>query len=146
MPRPFRYRLQKVLDYRGQLEEEAKLALARAIAEHKAQQDAVADLEARLRSHMDRGFGQEATAGDIWLWRSYREALEQDLIMARAELARLALKLQKCRMDAVARSRDRKLLDKLKEQQAKKHHDQESLSEQKEYDEAATVRHERQDL
>lgn len=144
MARPFVFRLQKVLDYRAQLEEQAKLELARAIAAHARQQQAVAEMEARLEEHRHKGFSRSTSdANDLWLWRQYLQALEQDLTVARSDLARLALKLQKARQDAVARSRDRKLLEKLKEHQARKHHEEAALREQKDADEMAALRHER---
>jgi len=34
MPKPFRFSLQKVLEYRGQLEDQAKIALAKAQQAH----------------------------------------------------------------------------------------------------------------
>lgn len=145
--KPFVFKLEKVLEYRTQLEEQAKLALARAISEHARGEQAVADLESRLAEHLRRGAGQGATSvNEIWLWRQYRQALEQDLIMAKAELAKLALKLQKARQDAVSRSKDRKLLEKLKEQQAGKHHEEQALREAKETEEMAVLRHERSTL
>ncbi|MCM0754729.1 flagellar export protein FliJ [Desulfovibrio aminophilus] len=147
MPGPFVFKLEKVLDYRTQLEEQAKLDLARAIAEHARGERAAAELEARLAEHLRRGVGQGASSvNEIWLWRQYRQALEQDLIMAKAELARLALKLQRARQDAVSRSKDRKLLEKLKEQQARKHHEEQALREAKETEEMAVLRHERSAL
>lgn len=145
MGKPHIFRLQKVLDYRQQLEDQARLALAQAKARHEAQERAVADVEARLAAHVAKGFGENPTQADIWLWNQYREALTMDLAAARAELARLALILQNCRQEAVLRSREKKLLEKLKDRQAKKHHVAENLAEQKEYDEMATLRHKRED-
>jgi len=145
MPKPFVFRLEKVLDYRRQLEDQARMALASAQARHKAQEEVLRDVETRLAAHLDRGFGAKATQADIWLWMQYRQALDRDLIAARAELQRLALILQNCRQEAVLRSREKKLLEKLKDRQAKKHHVAENLAEQKEFDEMSTLRHEPQD-
>jgi flagellar FliJ protein len=145
MSKPFVFRLEKVLEYRRQLEDQARMALAQAQARHKAQEEVLADVETRLSAHLDRGFGAQATQADIWLWMQYRQALERDLAAARAELQRLALILQNCRQEAVLRSREKKLLEKLKDRQAKKHHVAENLAEQKEFDEMATLRHEPKD-
>lgn len=146
MAKPFAFQLQRVLDYRRQLEEQAALALARAKEAVARQEAAVADLDRRLAEHVADGFGQDATAQDIWLWRNYREALERDLAAARIRLQELALKLQKARAEAIARAKDRKLLEKLKENQAQKHHEEASREEQKEHDEMATIRFRRQDI
>ncbi|MHC1699483.1 MAG: flagellar export protein FliJ [Humidesulfovibrio sp.] len=145
MPKPFVFRLEKVLEYRRQLEDQARMALAQATARHKAQEAVLLDVQTRLAGHLDRGFGAKASQADIWLWMQYRQALERDLAAAKAELQRLALILQNCRQEAVLRSREKKLLEKLKQRQAKKHHVAENLAEQKEFDEMATLRYEPKD-
>jgi flagellar FliJ protein len=53
--------------------------------------------------------------------------------------------LQTKRLEAVLRSKEKKILEKLQERQARKHHVAENLSEQKEYDEMATLRYKRED-
>ena len=145
MAKRFVFRLEKVLEYRRQLEDQARMALAEAQANHDAQARLLAETEAQLAAHNDKGFGDSATEADIWLWRTYREALERDVATARAELERLASILQTCRQEAVLRSREKKLLEKLKDRQARKHHVAENLEEQKEFDEMATIRHKPQD-
>jgi flagellar FliJ protein len=145
MAQPFAFRLEKVLEYRRQLEDQARMALAQAQARHDSQKQLLADVTTRLAAHLERGFGKSATQADIWLWMQYRDALDKDIATARAELERLALILQTCREEAVLRSRERKLLEKLKDRQAKKHHVAENLKEQKEFDEMATIRYKPQD-
>ena len=141
MPKPFAFKLEKVLDYRGQLEEQAKAALARAQEAHDAKEAVVADMMARLAVHMDKEIESRESANDMWLWRQYKDALEQDISIARMDLKSLELKLQRCRAQAVERSKDKKLLEKLKETQAKKHHEEQSAQEEKENDEMATLRY-----
>ncbi len=145
MGKPFVFRLEKVLEYRRQLADQARMALAKAQAEHDAQKQVLAKVEASLAAHMAKGFGDAATEADIWLWMRYREALERDIATAKAELERLASILQTRRQEAVLRSRERKLLEKLKDRQAGKHHVAENLEEQKEFDEMATLRYKPQD-
>lgn len=145
MAKPFVFRLEKVLEYRRQLEDQARMALAEAQARHDAQQKLLAEVEAMLAAHMEQGFGDAATQADIWLWMRYREALERDVAAAIVELDRLASILQNCRQEAVLRSREKKLLEKLKDRQAGKHHVAANLEEQKEFDEMATLRHKPQD-
>ncbi|EGB15259.1 flagellar export protein FliJ [Pseudodesulfovibrio mercurii] len=145
MARPFHFKLDKVLDYREQLEEQARGALARAQVARDAQADRLADLERRLAAHLAAQAESRTSANDMWLWRQYRDALSQDVSIARVELNGLELKLQRCRAEAVERSKDRKLLEKLKQTQAKRHHDQENAREEKENDEMATLRYEPHD-
>jgi len=146
MPKPFKFKLDKVLDYREQLEEQAKAALASARAARDAQANMVAGFEERLATHLAREGESRKSSNDMWLWRQYKEALEQDISIARIKLNSLELKLQQCRTQAVERAREKKLLEKLKSTQAKKHHDEESAREEKENDEMATIRYESQDI
>jgi flagellar FliJ protein len=145
MAKPFHFRLEKVLEYRAQLEDQARLALAQAKARRDEQARILAEIEAKLAAHLEKGFGQAVTQAELWLWTCYREALERDIATARAELQRLAQVLQKCREEAVLRSREKKLLEKLKDRQGRKHHVAENLAEQKEYDEMSTIRHKAED-
>jgi len=145
MSRPFHFKLDKVLDYREQLEEQAKGALARAKGARDAQADKLAGLEARLEAHLAGEAVSCKSANDMWLWRQYKDALSQDVSIARVDLNSLELKLQRCRREAVERSKDKKLLEKLKQTQAKRHHDQENAREEKENDEMATIRFEPHD-
>ncbi|MEF2145686.1 MAG: flagellar export protein FliJ [Desulfovibrionaceae bacterium] len=146
MGKPFQFRLQRVLDYRGQLEDRAKQALAQAQAAHDAQQQVVNGLLERLEQLQAEESSQKADINQMWLRRQYKQALERDLLDAKSHLGKLALNLQRCRQDAVRKSKNRKLLDKLKEQQAVKHHDEEQLREEKENDEMAALRFRREDL
>ncbi|MGE4292999.1 MAG: flagellar export protein FliJ [Desulfovibrio sp.] len=146
MPKPFRFPLQRVLEYREQLEDRARLALARSQAAHDKQKGIVREMEVRLAHHVKKGLAKDAGANEMWLWRQYKQALEEDIAGARARLAELALKLQKCRLDAVNKSKDRKLLDKLKQQQSARHDNEEQRKEEKENDEMAALRFRREDF
>ena len=146
MSKPFTFKLEKVLDYRGQLEEQAKSALARAQEARDSQVTIVAEIETRMEAHMNKEIESRKSANDMWLWRQYTEALEQDISAARLDLKSLELKLQRCRVQAVERSKDKKLLEKLKETQAKKHHAEQSAQEEKENDEMATLRYKSKDF
>jgi len=146
MGRPFSFKLQKVLDYRTQLEDQARGALARAQAARDEQAARVQDIASRLGDHLARSAEANRSVGEMWLWRQYKDALEQDLAREQSALSQLEHKLHTRRQEAVARSRDKKLLDKLKETQARKHHAQEIAREAKENDELATLRYEHEDF
>jgi len=146
MPKPFSFKLDKVLDYREQLEEQAKAALAEAQRAYDVQAELVADLTARHAAHMIKEAKSRKSANDMWLWRQYKEALEQDYAREQIVLSELELKLHQRRQEAVERSKDKKLLEKLKETQAKKYHEEENAREEKENDEMATIRYESKDF
>ncbi|WP_245577016.1 flagellar FliJ family protein [Maridesulfovibrio zosterae] len=121
------------------------MALAQAIHLHQEQKKVVFSVEAKIAQHQRRQY-DNLNADEMWLWRQYNEALKADLNLAVNRMKQLALNLQKCRTEAVAKSKDRKLLEKLKENQAKKYYEEENLKEQKEYDEMATIRYKPKDL
>jgi len=146
MAKGFAFKLEKVLDYRGQLEEQARGELAKAQRAYDAQSAAVDDLGVRLREHLAAGEEARRSVNEMWLWRQYKEALQQDLARERAVLQTLELKLHQRRLEAVERSKDRKLLEKLKETQARKYHEEASAREEKENDEMAALRHKSQDI
>ena len=146
MAKPFSFKLEKVLDYRAQLEEQAKGELAKAKRIFDAQREAVAGLEARYAEHRAREVESRKTVNDMWLWRQFDEAIKRDLAHERSVLQTLELKLQQRREEAVERSKDRKLLEKLKETQARKYHEEASAREEKENDEMAAIRHRPQDI
>ncbi|WP_421899237.1 flagellar export protein FliJ [Maridesulfovibrio sp.] len=139
MPKPFVFKLEKVLEFREQAEEQARLALAEALRLHQEQKKKLWAVEEQIVAHQKKKY-DNLSANDMWLWQQYDVALKEDLRAAQLRLKQLALNLQKCRAEAVKKSKDRKLLEKLKENQAKKYHEEESLKEQKEYDEMATIR------
>jgi flagellar FliJ protein len=137
---PFTFKLERILDLRTQLEDQARMMLARAQAAHDEQEKSLVRLREALRQHMEKQQEARRSSGELWLWENYRKALENDVAEAQVTLRGLALKLQKARKEALDRSRDRKLLEKLKETQARKHDEEESMREQKENDEMATLR------
>jgi flagellar FliJ protein len=147
MAPPFHFKLEKVLEFRRSKEDQARLALAQAQKAHERQQEVLQSLKANLEEHHRKWEEKESfTMPELWLQEQYTRRLEQDIIDADAELQQLALNLQRRRQEALNRSRDRKLLEKLKDRQAEKHHAEEQHKEQKEFDEASAVRYEPPDL
>lgn len=147
MPRPFHFSLEKILDVREQLEEQAKIKLSKAQAFYREKALAVESIRATLEEHEATLYNEDQfSAADIWLWRNYKERLLLDVKQAESEMLEAAKELNRCRREAVARARDRKLLDKLKQKQAMRHAEEEQLKEQKEFDEMATVRYQPRSL
>ena len=142
MARPFRFSLQRVLDYREQLEEQARLVLAKAQQAYQAQSDLVKSLREKLAAHEAGLFSKGAPSPqEMWLWRNYKQRLSGDLAKAETKLLALAKELNTRRREAVQRSKERKLLEKLKQNQATRHAQDEQHREQNEYDEMATLRY-----
>ena len=138
----FRFSLEKVLDYRVQLEEQAKLELAKALQVQLTREKAVRDLREVIAVHTAALEGKtDVTPADFWLWRVYKERLEMDILLAEEDLRQAAVEVARRRTTVVERSTERKLLDKLKSNQAERYAREESLKEQKQNDEMAVVRH-----
>ena len=142
MAKPFHFNLERILDIRVQLEERARMELGKAIAAANAQERAVVRLE-NEKTEREVAMSQKAilTPAEMWLWQAYRERLVDDIAKAKARLAELIEVRERCRRTAVIRSKDRKLLDKLKTNKAKRHAIEQNLAEQKENDEMASVRY-----
>lgn len=142
MARPFHFRLERILEYRRQLEDQAKLALSltrRKISEQiQIVEDLNRDLEACL---LEMSRTRQMTQPELWLWTGWRRRLELDKIQAQAKLAELRQLAETRRLELVAKARDRKLLEKLRAKQAEKHVQEEQRKEQKEFDETGTLRY-----
>jgi len=140
--KPFKFRLERVLDYRRQLEEQAKMELAKVLRERDLLQAKLANLEMRYDEQNWRmAEAKSMTAAELWLWRTYKERLEGELEETRFAVERIEIEVARCRRQAVERAKERKLLEKLKSTQAVKYVREQNLSEQKEFDEMATIRY-----
>ena len=142
MARPFRFSLQKVLEYRTQLEDQAKLALAKAEHALARQVALVLSLEGALEQHLEASSRRvSANAAEMWLSRNYAKRLADDLEEARAARTHLEQAARECRAELIERAKERKLLEKLKEKQADRHARNEEHKEQAQFDEMATLRY-----
>lgn len=137
----FRFRLQKVLDYRLQREEQARMDLTRARHLYRIQAEKVEGLAARLAGHdMARQGQQPRDASEFWLWRTYREWLNFELNKERHKLQELATVVAGKRQVVIESAKERNLLEKLKSRRFMEHQRTEQLVEQRQHDEIATIR------
>ncbi len=137
----FHFSLQKVLDYRAQLEEEARAAFAAAQAAEQACARHLAALQRELDLTEARLCGAVQDNGERWLLEAYARGLREDARVAAARLAELRRALEQCRAELLHRAVDKGLLDKLKERRREQFRREEALKEQKINDETATLRH-----
>ncbi len=142
MAKPFRFNLERILDLRVQLEDRARMELGKAMAAYQQQERTLHRLQNELAAReASMAQKKDPSPGEFWLWRAYRDRLLDDIKAATVRLQELAEEQERCRVAAVARSKDRKLLDKLKTHKAARHAREESLAEQNENDEMASVRY-----
>ncbi len=142
MARPFHFKLEKILEYRRQVEDQAKLALAQARRVKDEQAALVERLDLDLRACLrELSAKKQLTQGDLWLWSTYRDRLALDKKAAETKLTQLERMVDTRRRELVTKAMERKLLEKLRSKQAEKHGHDEQRKEQTEFDETATLRH-----
>ena len=138
----FHFSMQKVLEYREQLEEEAKIRLAQAQTKVLEAEEKVAHVEAALNdAQAEARAHPPQNAAEFWLTDQYQRGLKDDLTEAKAAL-RLAEEVRKEAQKLLTmRSVDKKMLVKLKERQLAAWKQSEKLKEQHFNDEIATIRY-----
>lgn len=142
MTLPFHFKLEKILEYRRQLEDQAKMALAQTRRDITEQAGVVEGLERDLQACLaEMSRLKLMTQAEMWLWSGWRKRLELDKRQAQAKLAELRQLAETRRLELVAKSKDRNLLEKLRAKQAEKHGQEEQRKEQNAFDETATLRY-----
>ncbi|WP_083517761.1 flagellar export protein FliJ [Desulfomicrobium orale] len=141
MSRPFHFSLEKVLEYRKQIEDQARLAFSRAQVSEREQRRTLERLQEELEKCLE-GMPRSGRTNpqELWLWAEWRRHLEVDTKAAEAELGRRERLLDSCRRELVARATERKLLEKLRHRQEHRHALKEQQREQNEFDESAMLR------
>lgn len=147
MPRPFKFKLEKILDYRGQVEDQARMSVARAQAQFIEHQQHIERLRAALLKHENSlNEMKDPSEGDLWLWRNYRDRMLEDIFKADDVLKYYAKVLAMARERLVAAAKNKKIMVKLKERQAANYYEEEGRKEQSEFDEMATLRYKPKDI
>ena len=137
----FRFSLERVLEYRKRLEDEAAQALAEALHRVEDLRRRIERCRAEVLENRAALLTPEAAEGPARLLiADYLEALRHDELRLLDDQAAWEEEADRRRVTAVAASRERRLLEKLKEKQAARHARQERLNEQRVYDETATLR------
>ena len=140
MAKSFHFTLERVLEYRRRMEDQAVLALSKAQAAYVAQAAKIDDLRSKLNDMAAELAACRITAAELRLWIAYRDGLDSDLRHAEALLLQLARELSVKRQEAVRKRKERKILEELKEKKRILHVKTEDYNEQKEFDELSTIR------
>ena len=140
MAKRFRFRLESVLTYRTQLENERQREFGEIRRKYKDKERQIHDLN-RLFSQVQEQFTDaKRKSGDIRMWLSYQSYLNdlrKNLFSCHREIGEISRKLEEKRRELVKASRDRTILEKLKEKRKDAYMKDVRLSEQKEMDEIA---------
>jgi len=136
----FSFKMQKVLDYRARLEEEARVRYANAQAKL---QECRKQLDALMSEvHAAEAKGAEVMqAAERWLHEQYLKGLRADQATLALQERMLAQMAEEARVHLASCAIDRKMLDKLKERQKIQYVRAEQKQELKFNDEIATIRH-----
>lgn len=137
----FKFNMQKVLDFREQLEEEAKVRLGKAEYELRKGQARFAEIEKLYQQAQQDSAGKVMQSGERWLHEQYLKGLSADLKEAEMQLRMLMQLVEEARKILASRAMDRKILDKLKERKKIIFNKEELKQEQNFNDEIATIRY-----
>ncbi|MDE5878489.1 MAG: flagellar export protein FliJ [Desulfovibrio sp.] len=139
---PFRFKMQKVLDYRAQLEEEAKVRLAEAEHRLREAQDRLDAILAEVAAAEEKSrAGGLLQSGERWLHEQYLKGLHSDASAAELQCRMQRQMTEEARTLLAERAMERKLLEKLKERQKAQYQHAERLQEQHFNDEISTLRY-----
>lgn len=136
----FKFKLQRVLDYREQLEEEAKVRYANAQASLQQCRERMTRLAAEIndaeikRSEIDQ-------PSEHWLHDQYIKGLKADQRELSLQERMLAQMAEEARRHLSERAIERKALDKLKDHHKIQYYRAEQKQELNFNDEIATIRH-----
>lgn len=143
----FKFSMQRVLDYREQLEEEARIQFAVIQQRYRETQELLERILTDLQNYENRLYGQVIDSpGERWLLENFIKGLRSDAAEASQNLQRLEKELEVARQVLAQRARDKKLLVKLKERKQQQYIMEERLKEQRFNDEIATQRYNTHDF
>ncbi len=139
---PFHFKMQKVLEYREQLEEEARVQLAQAERLRLREEERAVRLKGMLAEQEVKLYRDVAlSSGERWLLENFVKGLRADLASTVMRLRSLTQAVAAARSALQERAKDRKLMEKLKERQKEYYVHEERLKEQRTNDETATLRY-----
>lgn len=138
---PFKFNMQKVLEYREQLEEEAKVRLAKAQAQLREARQRLDDLKKQYLEAQASNAGKLMQSAERWLHDQYMKGLKGDINEAALQARMREQIAEEARQYLASKAIDRKLLDKLKEHKKNQYVKAEQKQEQYFNDEIATIRY-----
>jgi flagellar FliJ protein len=139
---PFRFNMQKILDYREQREEEAKVQLAVAQRRFEETRQRLAALQTELEEgeiNLRESVFKEAA--ERWLREVYVKGLRGDIAAAAVQMRMQMQLVEEARKLTAACAIDKKIMEKLKWRKKQRYIHDEKMKEQHANDEAATLRY-----
>jgi flagellar protein FliJ len=137
--KPFQFRLQKVLNYRIRLEDQRKMELAELESRRTVLLQERNWLLAAQADALRRGLSATFDLVDIQLTRLYVERLDRDIARKCDEIAEMDRRVDEKREELIAASRDRRVMERLREKQEAAYMLEALRVEQKQLDEMGTA-------
>lgn len=123
------------------------MALAEATARYRDQSRRVAVLKEEFAVAQDELVRKKSVSqNDFWLWENYKAGMTKRIEDAQLLLRQIGQEVVRCRENVVQRSKERKILEKLKENQATVYEHKQKQLEQKELDEITQLRRTRESV
>ncbi len=139
----FKFSLEKVLEYRRQLEQDRKLAFAKAAEVFRRREGELKTLSDNLTRYRTRlaeiGVGR-LSARELGLYRSYLTYLEAEVAQAVTWFDDAARDLEGRRDELAGASKDKQVLEKVRQHQRSRHDYLSGREETKELDEIGSTR------
>lgn len=137
----FKFALEKVLQYKEQLEKEVKSKLANLNAQKERLQERHANLK-KDELFQEQKLSQTPVTemGERWLIDNYIKALRQDIQQTQKNIAMLDRQIEQTRLELAQKAKDKKVMEKLKEKHFERYKKEEQLKEQRNLDEIASIR------
>ena len=141
----FRFRLEPVLEHRKRIEDEKQQRLADCERELRAAQDELARLNGEYKrfSGALRDRHRELAAEELRWHYSHLGYLDRRMVAQHATIAELRAAADRARAELIDASKDRKIMDRLKERRFEAHRALEAGLEQKELEESNARRYSR---
>lgn len=144
----FKYRLQALLRVKEHIEKERQKNHAVALQKVHRQTDELDRIdgsrEENLSSQRDQ-MTQHVSVAEMLIYSRYLARLKREQLAGNELLHILEGEAEEKRIELVAASKDRRVLEKLKEKQSAKHHDEIDQALTKEHDEIALICHRRKE-
>jgi len=140
----FRFSLQPLLNWKRSLEDQSQMRLAGLMTRLKEQEERIESLtlqrlasEQKLKEKSEQGI----RAGEYLLFKQFAEASRKDLISQENEKKRTLREIDEEREKLLAITKEKKILERLKEKQFKEFLSCLEKTEQKRADEATTLKY-----
>ncbi len=137
----FKFSLEKILSYREQIENEAKMQVAKIQTMLNAEKKRYADLK-NEETLQEKKLANTPLSdlGERWLLDNYLRAIRADIVQTQQNIARIDVELKDAQAILAEKAKDKKIMEKLKEKHFELFKRQEHEREQREFDEIASIR------